>query len=116
MEVRDDPLPVAEITAWVTQPSRGAMGNFSGAGCDHCGGPTPVGWFSCTVTGRHALEETTVVPALSNTALGRDTQDPPLVHRHRDGASAALEPRGLGGPVRPRALQSRARRSCQALI
>lgn len=77
MEVRDDPLPVAEITAWVTQPSRGAMGNFSGAGCDHCGGPTPVGWFSCTVTGRHALEETTVVPAHSQTRHWAETLKTP---------------------------------------
>jgi hypothetical protein len=91
VEVRDDPLPVAEITAWVTQPSRGAMGDFCGAGRDHSSGPIPVGWFSCTVTGQYAVEETTVVAALSNSAPGKDARGLPLVHRHRDGARSVCQ-------------------------
>jgi molybdopterin synthase catalytic subunit len=65
VEVRDDPLPVAEITAWVTQPSRGAVGDFCGTVRDHSGGATSVGWFSCAASARHVVEETTVVVALS---------------------------------------------------
>lgn len=96
MEVRDDPLPVAEITAWVTQSSRGAIGDFCGAGRDHSGCPTAVGRFACTMTGRYAVGETTVVAALSNTALGRDARGLPLVHRHGDGARVPLWKREVG--------------------